>query len=215
MNTTSATFVRSVADFELCPEPTLPEFAFAGRSNVGKSSLLNLLVGKRDLAKVSATPGHTKHLNFFDIAGHWRLVDCPGYGYAKVEREERGRFSQLVADYLANRPNLECVFTLIDSSLPPQALDLEFIDWLSDHEVPFVLVFTKIDRASSDKVQEHMDAMKALLSERFENLPEIYTTSSIERRGRSALLKVIESTVRPRKKSKETTPKRSPRNTPW
>jgi len=154
MNTATATFMVSAAEYRGCPEPTLPEFAFAGRSNVGKSSLLNFLVGKRDLAKVSATPGHTKHLNFFEIEDRWRLVDLPGYGYARVERKERGRFSVLVAEYLANRPNLECVFTLVDASLPPQELDLEFFEWLVDNEVPFVIVFTKTDRVSEQKLEE-------------------------------------------------------------
>ena len=214
MNTATATFVISAAEYRGCPEPTLPEFAFAGRSIVGKSSLLNFLVGKRDLAKVSATPGHTKHLNFFEIEDRWRLVDCPGYGYARVERKERGRFSVLVADYLENRSNLECVFTLIDSSLPPQELDLEFIEWMVDNEVPFVLVFTKTDRISSQKLEELQNEYKTKLGEWFDPLPEMYSTSAVERTGRTALIKLIESVVGQAKKGPKTKAP-PPRKTPW
>ncbi len=133
MNTTTAKFLLSAPDLASCPDDTLPEFAFAGRSNVGKSSLLNLLVGKRDLANVSATPGHTKQINFFTINDSWRLVDLPGYGYAHVERKERSRFNESVAEYLRDRENLALVFALVDASLPPQPIDLEFIEGLIDY----------------------------------------------------------------------------------
>lgn len=214
MNTSSATFLRSAPDLASCPEDSLPEFAFTGRSNVGKSSLLNLLADHRDLAKVSATPGHTKHINLFTINGTWRLVDLPGYGFAQVKRTERGRFSTAVAEYLAHRPNLELVFALVDSSLPPQDLDLEFLEGLIDHEVPFVLVFTKIDRVSSAQVQENMEAFKGRLAEICEQLPEILTCSSVTRQGRHALLALIDSILTPEQKRRAR--KKAPRrNTPW
>ena len=214
MNTSSAIFLQSAPDLASCPEDSLPEFAFTGRSNVGKSSLLNLLADKRNLAKVSATPGHTKHINLFNINGTWRLVDLPGYGYAQVERKERGRFSTAVAEYLANRPNLELVFALVDASLPPQELDIQFLEGLVDHEIPFVLVFTKIDRVSKAKVQENMEAFKARLSDICVQLPEILTCSSVTRQGRHALLALIESLLTPEQKRRRVQ-KGTPRKTPW
>lgn len=214
MNTSTATFLISAPEYHHCPEPTLPEFAFAGRSNVGKSSLLNFLVGKRDLAKVSATPGHTKHLNFFEIERRWRLVDLPGYGYARTERGERGRFSRAVAEYLANRPTLECTFELIDASLEPQEYDLEFLQWMIENEVPFVIVFTKTDRVSTAKLAELEQTYREILGQWCEQLPEFYSCSSVARTGRNGLLKLIESVVRER--AAQPPPKSKPkRNTPW
>lgn len=214
MDTTTAKFLLSAPDLASCPDDSLPEFAFTGRSNVGKSSLLNLLVGKRDLANVSATPGHTKHINFFTINGTWRLVDLPGYGYAHVERKERSRFSESVAEYLRERDNLELVFALVDSSLPPQAIDLEFVEGLVDNEMPFVLVFTKTDRVSLEKVRENIEAFKAKLAEWCETMPEIFTCSAVALQGRHALLEVINSILKPEQKRRPV-PKPPPRNTPW
>src|SRR5205814_1099122 len=142
-------------------------------SNVGKSSLLNMLAGKRDLARVSSTPGFTKLINFFTMSNRWRLVDLPGYGYAHVARADKSQFNQAVADYLTNRPNLYCVFALIDSGLPPQKIDLEFVDWLANNAVPFVLVFTKTDRISPAKLRTNIKAFTDQISGKFENLPEI------------------------------------------
>lgn len=214
MNTTTAKFLLSAPDLASCPEDSLPEFAFAGRSNVGKSSLLNLLVGKRNLANVSATPGHTRHINFFTINGTWRLVDLPGYGWAHVERKERSRFNESVAEYLRERDNLELVFALVDSSLPPQAIDLEFIEGLVDHELPFVLVFTKTDRISPKRVQEHIAAFQAKLSGWCETLPETFTCSALTRQGRQPLLSVIASILKPEHKRRPA-PVPPPRKTPW
>jgi len=192
----------------------MPEFAFAGRSNVGKSSLLNLLVGKRDLARVSATPGHTKQLNFFTINGTWRLVDLPGYGYARVERAERGRFSSSVAEYLAHRPNLECVFTLVDSSIKPQESDLQFLEWLVENEIPFVLVFTKIDKIKPAALAEITGAFKAHLAQWSDTEPVILNSSSVELRGRQSLVSLIDSVLKPAQKKRQ--PKKPlPRDTPW
>jgi GTP-binding protein len=214
MNTLTAIFTGSAPDLDSCPDESMPEFAFAGRSNVGKSSLLNLLVGKRDLARVSPTPGHTKHLNFFTINGRWRLVDMPGYGYARVKRQERGRFSKSVMDYLEQRPNLQCVFVLIDSSLPPQDNDLEFLEWLVDHEVPFALVFTKVDKVSQPALQGVIDAIKARLAEWTDGSPEIFVCSAAEGQGRNALLGLIDSVLEPEEK-RPRAKQAIPRDTPW
>lgn len=214
VNTSTTVFTLSAPNLEACPDETMPEFAFAGRSNVGKSSLLNLLVGKRDLARVSPTPGHTKHLNFFTVNGRWRLVDLPGYGYARVERAERGRFSSSVMQYLADRPNLECVFALVDSSLPPQDNDLEFLEWLVEHEVPFVLVLTKADKVSPEAIQANIAAFKTHIAEWSETSPEIVVCSSAAMQGRTALLSLIESVLPP--EHKKPAAKQPPiRKTPW
>ncbi len=191
MNIASAIFEGSAPDLEKCPDDALPEFAFIGRSNVGKSSLLNMLTGKPSLARVSTTPGFTKLINFFTINRTWRLVDLPGYGYARVARKDRARFNRAVGAYLQERPNLVCVFALIDSSLPPQAIDLEFIEWLAANTVPFVLVFTKIDTAGTAVIDAHIAAFKEAIAGWFEELPEIFTTSAVTRHGRSDLLQVI------------------------
>src|SRR5258707_15623277 len=143
MNISSAVFDRSAPDTDSCPDESLPEFAFIGRSNVGKSSLLNMLAGERGLARVSTTPGFTKLINIFTINKCWRLVDLPGYGFSQGARKDRARFNQAVSDYLEHRTNLCLVFSLIESGLTPQKIDLEFVEWMVRHAVPFVLVFTK------------------------------------------------------------------------
>jgi GTP-binding protein len=195
MKITSATFEISAPDLESCPDETLPEFAFIGRSNVGKSSLLNLLSGKRDLAKVSDVPGHTKLINFFKMNKAWRLVDLPGYGYAHVARENRAQFNDAVTGYLENRGNLFCVFVLIDSRLAPQPIDLEFVRWLGTQDAPFVLVFTKTDKAQATQVQKNIDLFKSSLSGREENLPQVFTSSAVTKRGVTELLSFIEKTL--------------------
>ena len=195
MNISSAIFDRSAPDLASCPDESLPEFAFIGRSNVGKSSLLNFLAGKRELARVSSTPGFTKLINFFTMDGRWRLVDLPGYGYAEVARKDKARFNEAVNDYLQNRPNLLCVFALIDSGLPPQEMDVEFIAWLAANSIPFVIVFTKSDKVTAAKVQSNMAVFKTQISESCETLPEILTCSATARFGRGALLNVIEEAM--------------------
>src|SRR5688572_12377441 len=143
MKIKSAEFEVSAPDIRSCPKWALPEFAFIGRSNVGKSSLINLLTERRELAKVSVTPGKTKLINFFVVNGAWSLVDLPGYGYAAVGKQRRLEFNEAVADFISTRRNLRCVFVLIDSRLTPQSIDLEFLRWLSAVEVSFALIFTK------------------------------------------------------------------------
>jgi len=195
VNISSAIFDCSAPDLDSCPDESLPEFAFIGRSNVGKSSLLNMLSGKRDLARVSATPGHTKLINVFTMNKTWRLVDLPGYGFAQVARKDKSRFNQAVDDYLQHRPNLCCVFALIDSGLPPQKIDLEFVGWLTRNSVPFVLVFTKTDRGTSETVQANIAAFTACIAGWFEKLPEIFQCSSTTGQGRGELLGVIGATL--------------------
>ena len=195
MNISSAIFDRSAPDLASCPDESLPEFAFIGRSNVGKSSLLNFLAGRRELARVSPTPGFTKLINFFTMNKSWRLVDLPGYGFAKMARHDKSRFNEAVSNYLQHRPNLLCVFALIDSGLPPQEIDLEFVAWLADNSVPFVLVFTKTDKIGAAKVQTNIAAFRGRISEWCETMPAILTCSTTAHLGRGALLDVIKEAI--------------------
>ena len=195
MNISSAIFDCSAPDLASCPDESLPEFAFIGRSNVGKSSLLNTLAGVERLARVSPTPGFTKLINFFTVNKTWRLVDLPGYGYAEGSRKHVSQFNRAAANYLKHRPNLCCVFLLIDSSLEPQPIDLEFVQWLAGHALPFVLVFTKTDRGTPEQVAANITAFKARIAGWFEQLPEIFQCSSETGRGRSELLAVISRVV--------------------
>lgn len=214
MHIATAQFLCSAPTLAECPDESLPEFAFAGRSNVGKSSLINLIVGQRNLANVSATPGHTRHLNFFNINGAWRLVDLPGYGYARIEREERGRFSSSVSEYLTGRGSLQLVFTLVDSSVPLPPNDREFIEWLVDEQVPFVVVFTKTDKAGPGTLAAHLAAFRGWMGELCETEPMILTTSSAKREGRQALLRLIDSLL-PAENRKPRRTQAPRRNTPW
>ncbi len=195
MNISSAIFDCSAPDLDACPDESLPEFAFIGRSNVGKSSLLNALAGKGRLARVSPTPGFTKLINFFTINKTWRLVDLPGYGFAQVAREDRAQFNQAVADYLEHRKNLCCIFALIDSGLTPQPIDLEFVQWLASHALPFVLVFTKTDRGTPEEVAANIAAFTARIAGWFEQPPKVYKCSSTTGQGRNELLNVIGATL--------------------
>ena len=195
MNITSAVFVLSAPDLESCPPGGRLEFAFIGRSNVGKSSLLNMLSGKKDLARVSVTPGFTKTINFFIMNGDWLLVDLPGYGFAQVARENRAKFNDAVTDYIVNRSSLACVFVLLDARHEPQAIDLEFVHWLGDRTTRFVLVFTKTDKVTAKQLQTNIGLFKEQLAAWWEDLPAIFTTSSVTRQGRAELLDHIEKTL--------------------
>ena len=195
MHIKSAIFDLSAPDLDLCPPESLPEFAFIGRSNVGKSSLLNMLSGKKDLARVSITPGFTKLINFFTINNEWYLVDLPGYGFAQVARVNRAKFNDAVTDYIANRPSLACVFCLIDSRHEPQAIDLEFVHWLGDRSTRFALVFTKTDKSTAGQLQTNIQLFKDNMAGWWESLPEIFTTSAVNRQGRGELLDFIDKTI--------------------
>jgi len=195
VNISSAIFDRSAPDLDSCPDESLPEFAFIGRSNVGKSSLLNMLAGKRGLARVSPTPGFTKLINFFTVSKTWRLVDLPGYGFAHVAREDSARFNEAVLEYLQHRKNLCCVLALIDSSLSPQKIDLEFLGWLTSNSVPFVLVFTKTDTVTPEKARTNIAAFTGRISGWYERMPEILSCSAMTGQGRRELLVAIEKSL--------------------
>jgi GTP-binding protein len=184
----SSEFIGSYEKLEQCPKQPLPEFAFIGRSNVGKSSLINYLCNKKNLAKTSQTPGKTRLLNFFLINDNWRLVDLPGYGYAKLSKKEIARIDTMIKSFLTKRTFLFCVFLLIDSRVPPQKIDLEFAAWLGENQIPFVIVFTKTDKVKVTYIEQ----FKTQMLQSWESLPEIFMTSSENRTGAEALLSFIE-----------------------
>jgi GTP-binding protein len=196
VNISSAIFECSAPDLDSCPDETLPEFAFIGRSNVGKSSLLNMLAGEQGLARVSPTPGFTKLINIFTINNHWRLVDLPGYGFAQVARKDSARFNHAVLNYLEHRTNLCCVFALVESGLPPQEIDIQFIEWMVSKAVPFVLVFTKTDKVPVETMQKNMAAFTERIAAWFEKPPAMFTCSAEKRRGRQELLGVIDEAMK-------------------
>lgn len=195
MIVSSAEFVKSSQELNQCPQPDMPEFAFIGRSNVGKSSLINMLVDKKDLAKTSSQPGKTQLINHFLINEEWYLVDLPGYGYAKTSMENRKKWRKMIEDYLLKRVNLLTVFVLVDSRLEPQKIDLEFINFLGENQVPITLIFTKTDKQSAKKTEESLERFKESLSEYWEELPEIILTSSEKRFGRDEVLETIENII--------------------
>ena len=191
-----AEFIKSAAEYEQCPQTRLPEFAFVGRSNVGKSSLINSIVGGRTpIAKTSSKPGKTRLINFFDIARTWSLVDLPGYGYAKVSRSAKEVFQAIVSDYLLQRENLSCVFQLIDSKIPPQEIDLAFSQWLMESELPFVLVYTKADKSSKGAIEKNIESYHLAMSHFTEGLPRTIITSGKKGTGRSEILSFIEQAL--------------------
>ncbi len=187
----SASFVISNTDHKLCPQDGKPEFAFIGRSNVGKSSLINMLTGQKKLAKTSSTPGKTQLINHFDINNEWYLVDLPGYGFAKVSKSKRATFEQFISDYLLDRPTLVNTFVLLDSRLEPQKIDLEFMNWCGEKGIPFSMVFTKIDKLSSSALQKNLAAYRKEMLKYWEELPPVFTTSSESSFGKEKLLNYI------------------------
>lgn len=192
---TSANFQGSSPDLASCPKSALPEFALIGRSNVGKSSLINMLVRSEGLAKVSQIPGKTQLINFFTINNSWNLVDLPGYGYAKVGKRERGAFTDFVSDFLQHRPNLLGTFVLIDSRLPPQSLDLEFLNWMVSSMLPFIVVFTKTDTLSKKAAQKNIEAFLIRMREIAEEPPAYVLSSSQDRQGRFEILDLIDAAI--------------------
>ena len=186
-----AEFVVSNSDPALCPPPDRPEYAFIGRSNVGKSSLINMLTGRHSLAKISGKPGKTQLINHFLIDNEWYLVDLPGYGYAQVSKSEREKFAGLINGYLTSRPNLLCIFVLVDSRIQPQKLDLDFMTNLGDRGLPFVIVFTKTEKLGTAKLQATLDTYRATLLETWEEVPPWFITSAIAATGREEILDFI------------------------
>ena len=195
MKISTATFQGSSPDLASCPKSALPEFALIGRSNVGKSSLINMLTRSEGLAKVSQIPGKTQLINFFSINNTWNLVDLPGYGFAKVGKKQRGGFSAFVSDYLQHRPNLLGTFVLIDSRLAPQSLDLEFLHWMVTSGLAFILAFTKTDTLSKLAARKNVEAFLIRMREITEESPAYVLSSSKDGQGRSEILELIESAI--------------------
>jgi GTP-binding protein len=189
-----AEFIKSSPSLKECPKPDMPEYAFIGRSNVGKSSLINMLCAQGILAKTSATPGKTRLINHFLINQGWYLVDLPGYGYAKVSKSIRKDFDKNLFTYLAKRENLYCVFTLIDTRIPPQAIDLAFIGNLGKLNIPFAIVFTKTDKATQKELNGNTRAFKEEMLKTWETMPPCFYTSSVTKQGQEDILNFIEDT---------------------
>lgn len=195
MNITSAQFVKSSSSVEECPTDNLPEYAFIGRSNVGKSSLINMLTGKPKLALTGSTPGKTRLINHFLINESWHIVDLPGYGFARRGLKEREAFAKMINDYVTKRGQLVSLFILIDSRIAPQAIDLKFIRDMGEKGIPFVLIMTKIDKISKGKLQSAIAHYKDVLSEEWEELPSFLVSSAETKQGRDEILHYISQTI--------------------
>jgi len=187
----SADFVISNSDYRKCPQHSLPEYAFIGRSNVGKSSLINMLTGKNKLAMTSAKPGKTQLINHFLINENWYMVDLPGYGYAQTSKTSREKLRQIIEGYILHREHLTCLFVLIDSRHEAQTIDLEFMQWLGENGVAFAIVFTKQDKLSRRKLSENIELYRQKLLEQWEELPPVFVTSAAKKLGRDELLEFI------------------------
>jgi GTP-binding protein len=194
MKITKAEFICSNTRVDLCPQESIPEYAFIGRSNVGKSSLINMLVERKKLAKTSSTPGKTRLINHFKINEQWFLCDLPGYGYAKVSKKERETFGKMIEKYATQRSNLVCFFVLVDARLPPQQIDLDFIEWLGDSELPFVIVLTKVDKINQTGKSKNLDLLKLALSKTWDELPLIFETSATKGTGKDQVMDFIDNT---------------------
>ncbi|MCZ2444176.1 MAG: ribosome biogenesis GTP-binding protein YihA/YsxC [Flavobacteriales bacterium] len=193
----SVSFEGSSPRVNTCPATALPEFAFIGRSNVGKSSLINMIIGKKGVAKTSSTPGKTQLINHFLINESWFLADLPGYGYARVSQQTRAQWLNRMKEYLLKRENLSCVFLLIDGCIPFQKQDHQMITWLGEKQIPFVLIITKSDKTTQHLVQKNIDEMQKALLLEWETLPAIFITSSKSKRGRKEILDFISSVIIP------------------
>lgn len=191
MKVKNVEYIGSYHKEELCPKDNRPEFAFIGRSNVGKSSLINMIMEKKDLARVSKQPGKTQSLNYYSVDGSWYLVDLPGYGYAKASHTNRDSWGRMIRYYLKNRAELYCAFVLIDSRHTLQKIDKDFIEWLGENEVPFAIVYTKTDKVHKNEVSSNIKAIQKELLLTWESLPSQFVTSSEDRTGREELLKYI------------------------
>ncbi|TCD03893.1 ribosome biogenesis GTP-binding protein YihA/YsxC [Pedobacter psychroterrae] len=188
----SATFICSNTKVSMLPVANMPEYAFIGRSNVGKSSLINMLVNQHGLAKTSQRPGKTQLINHFLINEKWYIVDLPGYGYAKVSKSSRENWEKFIRNYITKRESLQCVFVLIDSRLEPQKIDIEFCCWMGEIQIPFALVFTKADKQSTVKTDKNVAAFKKALNDWFEEIPPTFVTSAEKGLGKDKILDFIE-----------------------
>ncbi len=192
MKINSAKFVISNTDYQKCPQPDMPEYAFIGRSNVGKSSLINMLTGRKNLAKTSGTPGKTQLINHFLINKNWYLTDLPGYGFAKISKSIRKKWEGMINSYLLNRENLVATFILIDARHEPQKVDMNFISWFGKKQLPFVLLFTKTDKIPKNKLARNIQVYKKFLSEDWDELPLSVLTSAKTGEGKEDILNIIE-----------------------
>lgn len=190
----SAEFIKSSGKWQDCPDPVLPEYAFIGRSNVGKSSLINAMANKKDLAKTSQTPGKTQLINHFLINEEWYLTDLPGYGYAKVSKSLRKDFEKLITQYILNRTNLVNLFVLIDIRHSPQQIDLDFMQWCGESGIPFSIVFTKADKLRGNAAVKNTEEYRKKMEEFWDELPPMYITSAEKKQGRDEILSFIEKT---------------------
>lgn len=184
-------FMGSFEKETQCPQPDKPEYAFIGRSNVGKSSLINMLVQRKELAKISGTPGKTQTINFFQVNDTWRIVDLPGYGYARISKKKRKEWKAMIYNYLKVRTSLQCVFCLLDSRHSLQKIDVEFLDWIGENQIPFSIVYTKVDKLKSYEAEENIKAIREGLLETWEELPKEFPTSSLSSLGREDILNYI------------------------
>ena len=194
MQIKSADFIISNTDYKLCPKADKAEYAFIGRSNVGKSSLINLITGKRHLAKISRKPGKTQLINHFLIDKQWYLVDLPGYGYATVSKTLKEEFQKIIYSYLENRGNLMCLFVLLDCRHKPQKIDLEFMQWLGKKQIPFVIILTKIDKLGKTALKKNIENYKTEMLKQWGELPQCFYTSTLKRAGDRKILDFIEKT---------------------
>ena len=193
MQIKTAEFVISNTDYRICPAPKIAEYAFIGRSNVGKSSLINALVKQKNLAKISGRPGKTQLINHFIINKEWYLVDLPGFGFAKISKSKRAEFHDMISEYLMNRNNLMCLFVLIDSRHKPQSIDQEFMLWLAEKEIPFVMAFTKTDKLGKISLAKNIGAYKVEMLKSWEELPQIFITSAEKKTGTKEITTFIEN----------------------
>lgn len=192
MKITSAEFVISNSDVSRCPDKNIPEYAFIGRSNVGKSSLINMLTDHKNLAKTSGRPGKTQLINHFLINKNWFLVDLPGYGYARVSKKAKKTFQKFITDYFAKRKQLICAFVLIDVRHEPQKIDMEFMEWLGENAVPFGMIFTKADKLKPQVLEKNIGNYTETMLEIWEEMPPYFITSSTNKTGKEAVLEYIE-----------------------
>jgi len=190
----TAEFIVSSNDYKKCPPGNKPEYAFIGRSNVGKSSLINMLTNHKNLAKTSSTPGKTQLINHFLIDNKWYLVDLPGYGYAKVSHQQKKKWQSMIVDYLLNRDNLFLLFILLDSRHPPQPIDMEFIQWAGEHGIPVSIILTKTDKISGNKLSNNKRLIETRLKQDWEILPRIFNSSAINRTGKLEISDYIRNT---------------------
>ena len=191
MDVHNTAFAGSYPTESQCPADGKPEYAFIGRSNVGKSSLVNMLTGRKNIAHTSRTPGKTQLINFFLADGRWYLVDLPGYGYARISKRKRREWRRMIEGYLQKRQSLQCAFILVDANVPPQQIDIEFINWLGEARIPFVIVYTKTDRLKPEELESNISAIQQALLQYWQELPQQFITSSVKGEGRDEILQFI------------------------